>query len=203
LKIAAVNYIYSMKLKAKIDQLGTAGLWMTMLVSPCCFPLAAVIASALGFSASSELFGSWTFYVLQGMVILALAGLLIAYRAHRNLWPLFIAMPSAILIFYSYHFLDSDNWTLYIYAGMGGLLAASILNHYRVKRSTQVKLQSIITCPNCGNEQAEQMPENSCQFFYECSACKTLLKPNPGDCCVYCSYGTVKCPPVQAGNSCC
>ena len=192
-----------MKLKAKIDQLGTAGLWMTMLVSPCCFPLAAVIASSLGFSASSELFGGWTFYVFQGMVIVALAGLLIAYRSHRDWWPLLIAFPSGILIFYSYHFLDSDNWTLYIYAGMGGLLMASILNHYDMKRSSEIKLQSIITCPNCGNKQEEQMPENSCQFFYECTACKTILKPQPGDCCVYCSYGTVKCPPIQSGNSCC
>ena len=192
-----------MNLKAKIDQLGTAGLWMTMLVSPCCFPLAAVIASSLGFSASLELFGSWTFYILQGMVILALAGLLIASQSHRNWWPLLIASPSAILIFYSYHFLDSDNWTLYIYAGMGGLLMASILNHYAMKSSGKVKLNSTITCPNCGNKKEEQMPENSCQFFYECAACKTILKPQPGDCCVYCSYGTVKCPPIQSGNSCC
>jgi hypothetical protein len=28
-----------------------------------------------------------------------------------------------------------------------------------------------------------------------------LLKPLPGDCCVICSYGTVKCPPVQAAGS--
>lgn len=24
-----------------------------------------------------------------------------------------------------------------------------------------------------------------------------------GDCCVYCSYGSVKCPPIQAQRSCC
>jgi hypothetical protein len=33
------------------------------------------------------------------------------------------------------------------------------------------------------------MPEDSCQFFYECEKCKTVLKPKQGDCCVYCSYG--------------
>ncbi|WP_321163938.1 GDCCVxC domain-containing (seleno)protein, partial [Idiomarina zobellii] len=32
---------------------------------------------------------------------------------------------------------------------------------------------------------------------------KVLLKPLKGDCCVYCSYGTVKCPPIQEGQSCC
>src|SRR6266496_4470497 len=36
------------------------------------------------------------------------------------------------------------------------------------------------------------------QFFYECSNCKAVLKPKPGDCCVFCSYGSVKCPPKQA-----
>ena len=48
------------------------------------------------------------------------------------------------------------------------------------------------------------MPENACQFFYECHDCGTLLRPKPGDCCVFCSYGSVPCPPVQTeGPRCC
>ncbi|WP_350654114.1 GDCCVxC domain-containing (seleno)protein [Pseudoalteromonas sp. D48-MNA-CIBAN-0056] len=47
------------------------------------------------------------------------------------------------------------------------------------------------------------MPTNACQWYYECESCKALLKPLKGDCCVYCSYGTVKCPPIQEGNACC
>nr|WP_269465522.1 GDCCVxC domain-containing (seleno)protein [Zhongshania aliphaticivorans] len=47
------------------------------------------------------------------------------------------------------------------------------------------------------------MPADFCQWFYECHSCGTLIKPKAGDCCVYCSYGTVKCPPIQAGSSCC
>ncbi|WP_246814019.1 GDCCVxC domain-containing (seleno)protein [Ferrimonas balearica] len=64
-------------------------------------------------------------------------------------------------------------------------------------------LESTITCPECGHKADEQMPTNACQWFYECHACKALLKPLPGDCCVYCSYGTVECPPIQEGKSCC
>jgi hypothetical protein len=45
------------------------------------------------------------------------------------------------------------------------------------------------------------MPTDACQFFYECSNCKTLLRPKPGDCCVFCSYGSVKCPPMQNEKS--
>ncbi len=68
---------------------------------------------------------------------------------------------------------------------------------------TAIILQSIITCPNCGHQKEETMPTDACLFFYECKKCRTRLKPKEGDCCVYCSYGTVMCPPKQAGASCC
>jgi hypothetical protein len=38
-------------------------------------------------------------------------------------------------------------------------------------------LKSKIKCPECGFEKEETMPK--------------------GDCCVYCSYGSVECPPKQ------
>ncbi|MDP2338442.1 MAG: GDCCVxC domain-containing (seleno)protein [Bacteroidota bacterium] len=57
--------------------------------------------------------------------------------------------------------------------------------------------ESTITCPNCGHQKTEEMPTDACQFFYECENCKTVLHPNPGDCCAFCSYGTVKCPSKQ------
>ncbi|MBX6742825.1 MAG: hypothetical protein IRY87_12360 [Acetobacteraceae bacterium] len=59
-------------------------------------------------------------------------------------------------------------------------------------------LESILTCPSCGTAKTETMPTDACQFFYECTGCKTLLRPRPGDCCVFCSYGSVPCPPIQA-----
>jgi hypothetical protein len=58
-------------------------------------------------------------------------------------------------------------------------------------------LESVLTCPRCGFSSRETMPTDTCQFFYECRDCKTLLRPKPGDCCVFCSYGSVKCPPIQ------
>ncbi|MCG7570135.1 hypothetical protein MHM89_09345 [Pseudoalteromonas sp. CNC9-20] len=66
-----------------------------------------------------------------------------------------------------------------------------------------IELKSKITCPECGFSKVETMPTNACQWYYECESCKALLKPFNGDCCVYCSYGTVKCPPIQEGNACC
>lgn len=64
-----------------------------------------------------------------------------------------------------------------------------------------IKLTSVLTCPACGHARAETMPTDACIYFYECTACKTLLKPLAGDCCVFCSYGSVKCPPVQSAGS--
>lgn len=66
-----------------------------------------------------------------------------------------------------------------------------------------LELISEITCPKCGHKKKETMPADACVYFYECENCKTILKPLEGDCCVYCSYGSVKCPHIQAGNSCC
>ena len=62
---------------------------------------------------------------------------------------------------------------------------------------------SYITCPECGHQKEETMPADACQFFYECENCKKVLKPKQGDCCVYCSYGTVACPPIQMNKDCC
>ncbi|HET8553882.1 MAG TPA: GDCCVxC domain-containing (seleno)protein [Rhodanobacteraceae bacterium] len=66
-----------------------------------------------------------------------------------------------------------------------------------------IQLQSTLTCPACGHQQQETMPTNACRHFYECRHCHTLLKPLPGDCCVFCSYGNVPCPPVQQNGACC
>ena len=61
--------------------------------------------------------------------------------------------------------------------------------------------QSRLTCPDCGHQETETMPTDACQFFYDCKGCKIVLRPNAGDCCVYCSFGTVPCPPIQEARA--
>jgi len=56
---------------------------------------------------------------------------------------------------------------------------------------------SVITCPECRHQQIERMPEYSCAIAYTCTTCGTMLFPLPGDCCVFCSYGTAPCPAIQ------
>ena len=62
-------------------------------------------------------------------------------------------------------------------------------------------LTSVITCPHCGTQKPETMPTDACQFLYVCTGCGMKLKPRPGDCCVFCSFGSVPCPPMQAERS--
>lgn len=63
-------------------------------------------------------------------------------------------------------------------------------------------LASELRCPHCGHAELLTMPTDACVFFHECSACRMLIRPNEGDCCVFCSFGAVVCPPMQDGAGC-
>lgn len=94
---------------------------------------------------------------------------------------------------------------LFMVLGLITLLYGVFL--YRKKNSVasfdEVQLNSTITCPKCDHQQEEIMPTNACQYFYECTNCEVVIKPLKGDCCVYCSYGSVDCPPIQQNKNCC
>lgn len=63
-------------------------------------------------------------------------------------------------------------------------------------------LNVTVVCPACHRRTDELMPLDRCVFFWECSACHAISKPKAGDCCVYCSYGDRRCPPVQDDRPC-
>jgi len=70
--------------------------------------------------------------------------------------------------------------------------------------TTAIVLLSELTCPHCGHHEMLTMPTDACMFFHECAACHTIVRPKAGDCCVFCSYGSVVCPPMQDGwSDCC
>jgi hypothetical protein len=62
---------------------------------------------------------------------------------------------------------------------------------------------STITCPECNGQTRELMPTDACQYYYDCKHCGCLIQARPGDCCVFCSYGDIECPPIQKGQGCC
>ena len=55
----------------------------------------------------------------------------------------------------------------------------------------EVRTKAKLTCPDCGFIEDLEMPTDACHFFHECVNCKAILKPSPGDCCVFCSYADV------------
>lgn len=67
----------------------------------------------------------------------------------------------------------------------------------REKQPEAILPNSLLTCPECGHAEDEIMPTDACQYFYDCKGCGAILKPKAGDCCVFCSYGTIPCPPIQ------
>ena len=65
-----------------------------------------------------------------------------------------------------------------------------------------VQLESVLTCPVCGYAERKVMPTDACLFFHQCAHCLSLLRPNAGDCCVFCSFGSLRCPPRQTEGGC-
>lgn len=63
-----------------------------------------------------------------------------------------------------------------------------------------VALRSVLRCPHCAGDEELEMPVDACRFFHECAHCQRLLRPRDGDCCVFCSYGSLPCPPIQAAR---
>ena len=66
-----------------------------------------------------------------------------------------------------------------------------------------VQLDSTLTCPECGHVSLQTMPTDACIYFFDCPGCRAVLRPKKGDCCVFCSYGSVPCPPIQSSQGCC
>jgi MerC mercury resistance protein len=182
-----------------LDRIGSIGALLTAIAAPCCFPLFATIGATVGLGALAQYEGI-ILYLFHGFAFITLMGLLLAFLKHRNIAPLVLGTIACVLL--TYHFYRSFSLVA-LYGGLLALTAATAWNYFITRRGKALILASTITCPNCGHRATETMPTNACVFFYDCPGCKTRLKPNTGDCCVFCSYGSVPCPPIQTGSLCC
>ena len=182
-----------------LDRVGSGGALIAAIAAPCCFPLFAALGTAAGLTAFGRYEGMIV-YAFQGFTLLTLLGLAISFRKHREYGPLTVGTLSCAAL--AYHFYHSYSFGA-LYSGLLGLIGATLWNYLSARPDKQPLLQSTITCPHCSHKSEETMPTSACVFFYDCSACNTRLKPRAGDCCVFCSYGSVPCPPIQAGASCC
>jgi hypothetical protein len=188
-----------LRLSSLLDRIGSAGALAAAMAAPCCFPLFAAVGAAAGLSAL-ERYEGVILLVFQGFALLTLAGLALSFRRSRNFGPLTIGVMSCAAL--AIHFYMWFSLAL-LYSGLFGLIAATVWNYAITGLRKRPVLQSRITCPKCGAQSEETMPTNACLFFYDCPGCHVQLKPLEGDCCVFCSYGSIRCPPMQSGESCC
>jgi len=184
---------------ALLDRVGSIGALVAAIAAPCCFPLFAALSAAVGLGALSG-YEATVLYLFQGCALISLLGLAFAVPRHRHLGPLVLGFISVAVLGYTFYYSFQH---AALYAGLFGLLAATLWNYLSSRRlGQQPILRSVITCPQCGHQAEEIMPTNACLFFYDCPACHATLKPAAGDCCVFCSYGSVPCPPIQTDASC-
>jgi hypothetical protein len=186
---------------ASMDRIGAAGALLAAVAAPCCFPLFAALAGALGLGVLAR-FETTALYAFQAFGLLAVIGLALSYRTHRRLGPVAVGLLGLSAVASSFYW----SWsTALLYAGLAAIVAATVCNWFCTRRRIQREpiLTSVITCPSCGHRAEETMPTNACLFFYDCAHCNARMKPKPGDCCVFCSYGSVPCPPIQEGETCC
>jgi hypothetical protein len=182
-----------------LDRIGSAGALLAAMAAPCCFPFFAAIGTALGLGALQQYEGI-ILYIFQSFAALALLGLLLSFLRHRNIGPFLLGTFACVLV--GYHFYRSFSLPA-LYGGLFALVAATVWNYLLTRKPNAPILESTITCPHCGQQSVEMMPQNACLFFYDCPNCGARIKPKQGDCCVFCSYGSVPCPPVQLSSTCC
>src|SRR5258706_16387951 len=91
-----------------LDKLGAIGAFLAAAAAPCCFPLFAIIAGALGLGSVQFLRGNAP-VLIQAMTALAFVGQIAAYRQHRRKGPSLTSAASVGLVlvayFLSYHVL--------------------------------------------------------------------------------------------------
>ena len=73
---------------------------------------------------------------------------------------------------------------------LNGLRLVFIISRYYKQDEKMSKLLTIIS-----NEICDRVREKI--------NIRELLKPQPGHCCVFCSYGSVQCSPIQESWACC
>ncbi len=213
-----------MRLIARIaDKSGALGSIVSAMSCPACFPALASIGSAVGLGFLSEYEGLFITRLLPLFAGLALLANALGWLSHRQWHRSVLGMIGPAIVLAAMVFFLGNWWTAnLLYAGLAFMIGAAIWDlvspahrrcgpggcavpHMRTGDPANVIVtESVLICPHCGHASQETMPADSCRFFHECANCKAVLRPKPGDCCVFCSYGSVPCPPVQAQQwSCC
>src|SRR5437870_13169751 len=87
---------------ALLDGLGTVGALLMALAAPCCLPLFAMIAGAIGITALG-LNENVVLVAVQAFALIAVIGLTFVAWRHRQFGPLLLGGVGAFVLFFSFH----------------------------------------------------------------------------------------------------
>lgn len=92
----------------------------------------------------------------------------------------------------------------FLILGCLAFCASFVTRAFAVKNKKGKKVQwdgvvgtCVVTCPVCKTQVQETMVSETLKLIYHCPVCLTWLSPKKGDHCIYESYGSVHCPPIQ------
>ena len=60
-----------------------------------------------------------------------------------------------------------------------------------------VILETVMTCPSCHAKEKQTMWPHFIESVFVCNKCNKPHLQIPDRCCIYCSYGSIECPPIQ------
>lgn len=109
-----------------VEKIGTIGALLAAAACPACFPILAVVGTALGLGIFHP-FEGWVFAVFQILVVIAMLGNMLSFFRHRRLFPFIIGLAGPLLIFVALYVRFNQ---LFLYLGLFGLAAASVLNFF-------------------------------------------------------------------------
>lgn len=198
---------------------GAVGSVVAALSCAMCFPALASIGAVFGLGFLAQYEGVMLNLLLPLFAGVAFAANALGYFLHRQWHRSLLGILGPTMVVATLYPLWEYTWSTYLlYVGLVFMGAVAILDlvwpanrrcipEPAPQRAPEtLMLHSTLTCPQCGYAKLEAMPTDACLYFYDCTQCRALLRPKPGDCCVFCSYGDMPCPPVQiTGNpaACC
>ncbi|HEX6319939.1 MAG TPA: MerC family mercury resistance protein [Burkholderiales bacterium] len=109
-------------LKAPLDKLGSAGALIAAAACPICFPKLALLGAFLGLGGLAA-YEAQLFIAAQALVVLAVAGHVLAYRRAPRAWRFGLALAGGGAFFAALYLFGSE---LLSYLGLGALIAASL-----------------------------------------------------------------------------
>src|SRR5207237_10278316 len=107
---------------ALLDSIGSVGALVMAFAAPCCLPLFAMIAGAVGITALG-LNEKLVLFVLQAFAVIAVIGLTFAASRLRQFGPIILGGLAAFVLVFSFLLGFSE---LLVYLGLGGICDACI-----------------------------------------------------------------------------